>query len=162
MMRISIPGFAASLLIAPFLAASVPCHAEDEGPKTPLAQQMGGIAKDFRSLRKIVSNPAQKDAALQLVKDMEDHAAKAKGFEPAKAKNIPAADKAQFVADFQKQIDGLIADFQKLETAVNDGKSADAAALLDKIQGDKRAGHKKFTAEEEKRPGGHQAPAPGQ
>jgi len=152
-MKISLRSIAASLLIAPLLAA--PCHAEDNGPKTPLAQQMGGIAKDFRSLRKLVGNPAQKDAALQLVKDMEARAAKAKGFDPSKTKVISPADRDQFLTDYRNHIDGLIADFQKLETAVGDGKTADASALLDKIQGDKREGHKKFNAEDEK--GGHQA-----
>ena len=142
---------AASLLIAALLAAPIPCRAQDDRPKTPLAQQMTGISKDFRSLRKIVGDPAQKSAALQLVKDMEDRAAKAKGFEPAKTKGIQPADRAQFVADFRKQIDGLIADFQKLEAAVNEGKTADATALLDKLQADKRAGHKKFNAEDQKK-----------
>ena len=155
MMKTSLPGFAASLLIAPFLALSIPCHAEADGPKTPLAQQMGGIAKDFRTLRKIVSNPAQKEAALQLVKDMEDHATKAKDLDPAKTKTIPPADKDQFLSDYRKQIDGLLADFQKLEAAVSDGKTADATALLDKIGADKRDGHKKFNAEDAKGPGGH-------
>jgi len=148
-MRPSLSGIAATLLIAPFLATSIPCHAADDGPKTPLAQQMAGMAKDFRPLRKIVGDPAQKDAALKLVKDMENHATKAKDFEPAKTKDIPAADRDQFVADFRKQIDGLLVDFQKLETVVNDGKTADALALLDKLGADKREGHKKFNAEDE-------------
>ena len=121
---------------------------------------MSGISKDFRALRKVVSDPANKDAALQLVKDMEDHATKAKGFEPAKTKDIPAADKDQFLADYRKQIDGLIADFQKLEAAVDSGKTADASALLDTIQADKREGHKKFNAEDDNGPGGKGPPPP--
>jgi len=157
MMRIPVPGIAACLLIATFLCNSTPGRADDE-PKTPLAEQMSGIAKDFRSLRKVVSDPAKKEAALQLVKDMEDRAAKAKGFDPSKTKEIPPADRDQFIADYRKQIDGLIADFQKLEAAVDDGKTADASALLDKIQSDKREGHKKFNAEDEDGPHG---PPPG-
>jgi len=121
---------------------------------------MTGISKDFRSLRKMVSDPAQKDAALHLVKDMEDRAAKAKGFDPTKTKQIAAADRDQFLVDYRKSIDGLIADFQTLEAAVTDGKTADASALLDKIQGDKREGHKKFNAEDENGPGGHRPPPP--
>jgi hypothetical protein len=150
--------FAASLLIATFLTASNPVRAQDDRPKTPLSEQMTGIAKDFRALRKMVSDPAQKDAALKLVKDMEDRAAKAKGFDPAKAKEIAPADRDQFIANYRKSIDGLTADFQTLEGDVTDGKTADASALLDKIQADKREGHKKFHAEDENGPGGHRPP----
>ncbi len=158
MTKISLPGFACSLLITTFLATSSPGRAQDDGPKSPLAQQMSGISKDFRSLRKVVNDPTQKDAALQLVKDMEDRATKAKGFEPAKTKDIAPADKDQFLADYRKQMDVLIGDFQKLEAAVTAGNTADASALLDKLQADKREGHKKFNAENAGGPGGHQPP----
>jgi len=158
MTKISLSGFASFLLITTFLAGSIPGHAQDDQPKTPLAEQMSGISKDFRSLRKVVSDPAQKEAALQLVKDMEDRATKAKGFEPAKTKDIPPADKDQFLVDFRKQMDVLIADFQKLEAAVSAGNTADASSLLDKLQADKREGHKKFNAENDNGPGGHRPP----
>jgi len=167
MMKTSLPGFAASLLITTFLATSIPGraqapspaqspppsmpmtgHAPEDRPKTPLAEQMSGIAKDFRSMRKVVNDPAQKDVALQLARDMENRATKAKEFDPIKTKDIPAADRDQFLVDYRKQIDGLIADFQKLEAAVQDGKTSDASALLDKLQADKREGHKKFNAED--------------
>lgn len=129
------------------LAASIPGRAQDDKPKTPLAEQMSGISKDFRALRKVVNDPAQKDTALTLVKDMEARATKAKGFDPIKTKDIPPANKDQFLTDYHKQMDGLLGDFQKLEQAVSDGKTADASALLDKLQTDKREGHKKFNAE---------------
>jgi soluble cytochrome b562 len=160
MMKPSLSGIAASVLITSFLAASLPGHAQDDKPKSPLAQQMSGISKDFRSLRKMVGDPAQKDAALGLVKDMEARATKAKDFEPAKTKVIAPADQAQFLADFRKQMDGLIADIQKLDQAVNDGKTADASALLDKLQADKRLGHKKFNAENDNGPRWAQPPTP--
>lgn len=147
MMKISLPGVAASLLTATFLAASIPCHVQGDEPKTPLSEQMSGIQKDFRSLRKMLSDPSQKDAAVALVKDMEARATKSKGFDPSKTKQIPAADKDQFLADYHKQMDGLIADFQKLEQDITDGKTADATAMLDTIQSDKRQGHKKFNGD---------------
>jgi len=158
MTKIPFPSIASSLLITTFLALSISARGQDDRPKTPLAEQMSGISKDFRSLRKVVNDPTQKDAALQLVKDMESRATKAKGFEPAKTKDIPPADKDQFIADYKKQMDGFIADFQKLETEVSSGNTADASAMLDKLQSDKRAGHKKFNAEA----GGHRPPAPAQ
>ncbi len=158
MTKSSVWGFAPSLFIATLLAASIPGYAQDDKPKSPLAQQMSGISKDFRSLRKIVNDPSQKDAALGLAKDMEARATKAKGFDPAKTADIPPADKDQFLTDYHKQMDGLIADFQKLEQAVTDGKTADASALLDKLQSDKRDGHKKFNAENDNGPRRAQPP----
>jgi soluble cytochrome b562 len=144
MLKTPLPLLATSLSLALFVAASLPARAQDDEPKTPLAIEMGGIAKDFRALRKIVSDPAQKDAALALAKDMEAHATKAKTFEPSKTKEIPPADQAKFVADYKTQMDGLIADFQKLEQDISAGDTAGASATLDKLQQDKRDGHKKF------------------
>jgi soluble cytochrome b562 len=156
----------ASVLIAALLGGFLSAHAQDK-PKSPLAQEMSGISKDFRSLRKVVNDPSQKDAALGLVKDMEARATKAKGFEPEKTADIAPADRPQFLIDYRKQMDGLIADFGKLEQAVSDGKTADASALLDKLQADKREGHKKFNAEDDNNahpwsgaPGGNPPPAP--
>ena len=169
MTKISLSGLASSLLIMTLLAAPLRGRAQEDEKKTPLAQQMSGIAKDFRALRKMINDPSQKDAAVKLVKDMEDRATKSKDLEPAKTKTIPPADKDQFLLDYRKQLDGLIADMQKLETAVSAGNSADASALMDTIQGDKRDGHKKFNAEAGGGPGGtgaHQpnwpSPAPAQ
>ncbi len=144
MNKISVSRFAFSLSIATLLAGAIPGHAQGDGPKTPLMQEMGGIAKDFRALRKAVADPTQKAEAVALVKDMEDHATKAKGFEPQKTKDIAPADKDQFIADYKKQIDGLIADMQKVADAVSAGDTAGATKLLDALQMDKREGHKKF------------------
>jgi soluble cytochrome b562 len=147
MMKLSLPAVAGSLFVATLIAFPLRGFSDDDKPKTPLAQQMQGIAKDFRALHKIVNDPTQKDAALGLVKDMEAHATKAKDLKPIKTKDIPPADQDQFIADYQKQMDVLIADFQKLEDAVSAGNTADASALLDKLGADKREGHKKFNAE---------------
>ena len=167
MTKPSLSRLAAALLFIGSLAASIPCHAQDRGPKTPLAQEMGGIARDLRSLRKVMNDPSQTNAALALVKDMEAHATKAKTFDPAKTKDIPPADKDQFIADYHTQIDGLISDFGKLGTAISSGDTAGANAMLDKLQNDKRQGHKKFNAGDSGPhqwgggPGGPGGPPPG-
>ena len=162
MTKPSLPRGASALLLSMLLALPLSVHAQDDGPKTPLAKEMQGISKDFRSLRKVINDPAQKDAAVQIVKDMESHATKARDLQPSKAKTVPAADKDQFVSDYQKSMDGLIGDLQKLEQAVSAGNTADATSLLDKLQSDKRDGHHKFNAEDAHRgPGGFGGPAGG-
>jgi cytochrome c556 len=138
---------AAALILALSIPAAVHADPGGDKPKTPLDKEMGGIAKDFRALRKQVQDPAQKDSSLQLVKDMEDHAAKAHDLTPSKAKDIPEAQRAQFIADFQKAIDGLSDEFKKLEAQIGSGDTAGAAATLDEIQSTKRDGHKKFNAD---------------
>jgi len=160
MTRKSHPHVVPALLLATILTATYSARAQDDRPKTPLSEQMSGIAHDMRGLRRMVGDPAQKDAALKLIKDMEDHATKAKGYDPEKAKDIPAAGKDQFLADYRKQMDGLIADFQKLEADVTAGNTTDATAMLDKLNTDKREGHKKFNADNHGPggPGGHGGP----
>ena len=135
---------ASSLLALALLTLSARA---DDDKKTPLGEQMSGIAKDFRTLRKQIKDPAQKDSSLQLAKDMEDHATKAKALDPSKSKDIPEAGRAQFLTDYRKSMDGLIGQFQKLEGQISDGKLDDAAASLDAIQNTKREGHKKFNAD---------------
>ena len=111
------------------------------------ASRCRGIARDFRTLRKQIKDPAQKDSSLQLVKDMEDHAAKAKTFDPSKSQGIPEADREKFLADYRKSMDGLSDQFQKLQAQIKDGKLDEASAALDEIQNTKREGHKKFNAD---------------
>jgi soluble cytochrome b562 len=165
MTKPSLPRGASALLLSTLLALPLAVHAQDDGPKTPLAKEMQGIAKDMRPLHKIIGDPTQKDAAVKLVQDMEAHATKARDLVPAKTKSIPASDKDQFVSDYKTAIDGLIGDMQKLEQAVNDGRTADATSLLDKLQSDKRDGHHKFNAEDAHHgpggPGGPGGPAGG-
>jgi soluble cytochrome b562 len=161
MIKSSLPGIASAVLLAPLLLVPLSVRAQDDGPKTPLSKEMSGIAHDFRPLRKAIADPTQKATALQLVKDMEAHATKARTFDPAKTKDIPAADKDQFIADYKKQMDGLIADFQKLEADINSGNTTDATAMLDKLGADKRDGHKKFNADSGHGPGGPGGPGGG-
>jgi cytochrome c556 len=147
MTKISLPALAASIVIAASLATAVSAHAQDDGPKTPLAKEMGGMAHDMRTLHGMVADPTQKDAAVALVKDMITHATNAKGYQPKKTDSIPPADRAQFVADYKTAIDGLIADLQKLQDDISSGDTTDATTLLAKISQDKRDGHKKFNAQ---------------
>jgi soluble cytochrome b562 len=140
----------AAVLIATILGGSARALADDDDDaKTALAKQMQQMSNDFRSVRKIIGNAARKQDAIGFIEDMEDCATSAKALAPKSAGSVPAADRPKYLADYKKQMDGLIADIQKLDDAVKAGKTADATAMLDTLQSDKRAGHKKFNTEKE-------------
>ncbi len=146
MMKPALRALRIACLLAGITALAPPLRADD-GPKTPLQMDMSGMGRDVRSLKKLAIDPAQKEAALAAVKDLEDRAAKAKTYEPSKTKDIPASQKDQFLADYHKQLDVLSADIRKLRDAIQAGDTARAQALIDKLNSDKRDGHRKFNAQ---------------
>ncbi len=142
-----LPRYSISLLV--FLVAIAHVFAERDKPKTPLGEQMSQMAKSFRELRRVINDPAQKEAAIKLVKDMEQDAEKAKTFEPEHMKEIAPDKRDEFVAGYKKKIDELLGNFDKLEGAIRDGKTDEVKAVLDEIQIDKRKGHEEFNPQKD-------------
>lgn len=138
------PVFAFALAALPAVAA--PSHGH--GPDTELAREMKNIGKNVKTLRRTIADPAKKDEVLADLAQMIQSAEKAKTLTPKKESEIPEAQRGQFNKDFQEQIDGLIAEFKKIQAAVQDGKTAEAQAEFGKIGGMKRDGHEKFAADE--------------
>ncbi len=134
------------LVITPLM--SVSRAADTEKPETELAREMKGMSKDFKTLKKQISDPSQKASSLALIADMEKHAKAARELTPANTAKVPEADKAKWMADYKKQIDDLIATYDKLEAAVSADKTADAADIMTKALSQKRDGHEEFAKEE--------------
>ncbi len=136
-----------TLLSAAILLCPLAVHAEDK-PDSPLAVEMKGMSKDFKMLKKQVGDPAQKASSLDLIADMEKHAKAARELVPANTSKVPAADRDKWMADYKQQIDGLLAAYEKLQTAVSGDKPDEAKADMDAILGIKRKGHEVFAKEE--------------
>lgn len=147
LMKTSTSFFTAALALL-FVAFS-PAQAEPERPKTPLGEQMSAMATGLRKLRRESTDPAQKETALVHLAAIRENAAKAKTFEPAKTETIPTKEREKFVADYQAQIDELLAQFQKLEAAIRDGNTAEINTLFDGLQSFKRKSHERFNAEKD-------------
>ena len=114
---------------------------------TELELRMKKMGWAFRTLGRQISDPAKNANSLQLVATMRTAAEESLQFKPEKTADLPAADQAKFVADFQAGIKGLIADLDKLTVALKANDNTAAAGLLRQLKDDQDQGHKKFRKE---------------
>lgn len=131
------------LLAAPFTATRFALAAED----TELAKQMEQMDDEMKKLRKSLKDPATNAASLEALTKLQQFTVAAKALTPAKAAEMPEAEKAKFVTAYRKDMAGLLAAYAQIEVAVLDGDNAKAEELfkgLKKIEDD---GHEKYSDE---------------
>jgi uncharacterized protein (DUF2147 family) len=115
---------------------------------TPLAKEMKAMNKSLRALKKQSADPAMKDANLELIAGIKTHLDAAAKLEPAKTKDIPAAQKPAYLEKYKKEIADLGKTYDDLATAIKDGKPDDAKKAIDKLHDEKEQGHKDFYPDE--------------
>ena len=120
-------------------------------PNTPLTDQMEKINGAYRKLGNLVKDPTKNADALAQVAIIKEAATAALKFEPAKKKDIPAADQAKFVADYQAKLKEFIATVDKLDAALKANDNAAATKLLDDMKTERNDDHKQFQKKKEKK-----------
>ncbi|QYM80671.1 hypothetical protein K0B96_08745 [Horticoccus luteus] len=120
-------------------------HAERK--TTPLGKEMKEMGKAFRTLGRQIDDASKNAASIKLVATMREAAEASLQYKPEKTADLPAADQAKFVADFQAGVKNLIADLDKLTAALKANDNAAAAATLREIKDDQKKGHKEFKKE---------------
>jgi len=113
-----------------------------------LEKQMKNIENNTRTLKKFVGDPAKKADSLAAIDRIIKSAEASKTLTPKKAEGLPEADRTKFMADYAKQLDGLIEQFKKIATDLTADKTEDAKADFEKIREIKREGHKQFAAKD--------------
>lgn len=129
------------------LASAVGLQAQEKAAKateTELETKMDDLNAAFRKLGRQIADATKNADSIKQVGIMKDAANAALKLEPAKKKEIPAADQAKFVAAFQTEMKEFIGNIGKLETALKAGKNDEAAALLKTLKHDQEEGHKEF------------------
>lgn len=142
----------ALLLAAPVIAqTAVPAaptpHKEkkDKGrPDTPLEQAMDKMGGAYRKLRRQAKEGSFSPDAAALVATIKSAATEAKKFEPLKAKEVPEAARAAFVAKYRNKLDEFIAELDLLTGELQAGKQAEALKRVEKLGKLQRAGHENF------------------
>ncbi|HLO42251.1 MAG TPA: cytochrome b562 [Phycisphaerales bacterium] len=99
---------------------------------------MKGLRQGMRQIRDLVADPAKKEEALQMIGLMQRAAVAAKGNKPEHMKEGVSID------DFRREMIKLVTQLLELETAVLDGKTEEAAALVTKLGEFRDASHEKF------------------
>jgi len=140
---LALPTLVALVALSPLAAP-----AQDKEKDTPLAIEMKGMSKDYKQLKKQIADPAQKPSSLDLLADIDKHVKAARDLTPANTVKVPEADRAAWLADYKKQIDGLLAAYDKVQAALTGDQYDQAKSLLDDILKLKREGHEKFAKEE--------------
>ena len=126
-------------------AIAVPAFAEED---TPLTKEMEKLNKAIKAVTRNIADAGQKDA--NLAKVAEAKAANAAGmkYEPAKTKDVPAAEKAKFVEGYKASMQEVGKNLDALKAAIEGGKTDEAKSILEKLNTEKKEGHKKYKAED--------------
>lgn len=132
-------------LLAAF-AIAVPAFAADDD--TPLAKEMEKISKALKFINRSIGDASKKDECLTKVAEAKTANAAGLKYEPAKTKDVPAAEKAKFLAGYKSSMEEVGKNLDALKTAIAAGKTDDAKALLEKLNGEKKEGHKKYKADD--------------
>ena len=134
---------ASLLLAAPFAATRFAFAAED----TELAKQMEVMDDEMKKLRKSLKDPATNAASLETLTKLQQITVTSKALTPAKAAEMPEAEKAKFVAGYRKDMAGLLAAYAQIEVAVLDGDNAKAEELFKGLKKVEDDGHEKYSDE---------------
>ena len=126
-------------------AIAVPAFAEED---TPLGKEMDKVSKALKALgRAAKEGKVTKDMTAK-VDDAKTAAQAASKLEPAKTKDVPAADKAKFLAGYKESMEGMIKNLDELKAAVASEKADDVAKMIEKLNEGKKEGHKKYKADD--------------
>ena len=129
------------MLIAPAIVFAEP---KKDRPDTDIEKAMDKMAGAYRKLRRQVTDPAQNAASLELVVAIKAGATEARKYTPLKAADLPEAERAAFVENFQKKLDEFLGTAGRLEDALKAGNNEQAAALVAELGKIQKADHKEF------------------
>ena len=132
------------LLTIAALALAFPAFAEEE---TPLGKEMEKASKAQKALGRASKEGKVTKDMVSKVADIKAAFEAAAKLEPAKAKDVPAAEKAKFLADYKVAMEAAIKDLDALKAAVESEKAEDVTKALDKLNAGKKEGHKAFKAD---------------
>jgi len=121
--------------------------AKDED--TPLTKEMTAMNKSLRMLKRQVADPAKKQDNLALVAKIKGNVDAALKLEPAKIKDVPAADKPAYLEKFHHELTDLKKTYDDLEVALKADKQDEAKKLFEKLAEQKEKGHKDFGVDDE-------------
>jgi soluble cytochrome b562 len=138
-----------ALVSSASLCLVVNSHAE---LNTPLSKEMKTMGRNYKQLKGQIADASKKDSTLAMLGEMVKAAEKARTLDPKKTEEIPADKRGQFLADYQKAIDELIAGIHKVEAAIAAGNTKEAATLFASLNNMKRHGHERFSSEEKEAP----------
>jgi hypothetical protein len=145
----------AGLLLLPFIAlqaqpapAAPVAEAHEE---TELDGKMDTMRGAFNKLRKQVADPAANPSSLELVSKLKKAAEASLELSPARAADVPEAERAAFVEAYKTKMKAFIAEVDKLEVALKADKNEEASAVVARLGAMQKEGHREFRRPESKK-----------
>ena len=138
------------LTLACALVAGPALRAADE-PETELGGKMEKVGGAFRALRRQISDAAKNEDSLKRLATIRENLQAGLKLEPAKKAEIPAAEQAKFVADYQAEMKAFITLVEKTEAALKAGKNDEAAKLVEQMGKDQKKAHTSFKKDDKKK-----------
>ena len=109
---------------------------------------MEKLSKAIKAIKRNIADAGQKDANLAKVADAKAANAAAMKYEPAKTKDVPAAEKAKFLSGYKTSIEEAGKSLDALKAAIEGGKTDEAKSILEKLDTQKKDAHKKYKADD--------------
>ncbi len=126
-------------------AIAFPAFAEED---TPLTKEMEKISKALKAINRNIADAGQKDANLAKLAEAKTACAASLKLEPAKTKEVPAGEKEKFLSGYKAAMEEVGKNLDALKAAIEGDKTEDAKALIEKLNNDKKEGHKKYKSED--------------
>ena len=130
-------------LLAAF-AITVPAFAEED---TPLGKEMEKISKNLKAVNRDIADASKKADNIKKVAEAKEACATASKLDPAKTKEISAAEKAKFLEGYKASMADLGKGLDSLKAALEAGKTDDAKTIIEKLNASKKDAHKKYKAD---------------
>lgn len=118
--------------------------AQSDEDKTPLGVRMSAMNAALKRVSAQVADPSQNASTLEQVAIIQSNATEAMTFRPEKAAQVPEAEQEKFVHDFEVGIKALLVTVDSLKAAVESGRNADAARLVDAMKDQQKENHSVF------------------
>ena len=137
-------GFAIGPVLRAEEAPKAPPAAEDKEPETALGKKMAKMNAAWRKVRRQVADATKNESTLEQLAIVQANATDALKEEPERKADVPAADQAKFVADYQAKMKEFIADLETLGAALKAGNNEEAGKIIEAIGKTQKADHKEF------------------
>lgn len=141
----------ASLMLAVpavYAADEAPAAHKEKKPETEITKQMDKMNGAFRKLRRQAGDATKNADSLDQVAIIRESSAASAKLTPVKAAEIPEADRAKWVADYQAKMKDFAGLLDKLEAAFKAGQNEEAVKIVEAMGKARQEGHKEYKAKD--------------
>jgi soluble cytochrome b562 len=135
-------------MLATVLATAALAVSAVAAEETPLGEQMEKFSKALKAIGRAAKEGKVSKDLVAKVDEAKKAAEAGLKFEPAKAKEVPAGEKEKFLADYKASMQETIKTLDELKAAVESEKADEVGKVMEKLNGQKKEGHKKFQKDE--------------